>query len=85
MFYVYVLRNQSDKLYIGYSSDLKRRMQEHQRKHVPSTASGDWKLVYYEAYLNEKDARYREQRLKDGRAQTHLRRRISSSLFCDIK
>ena len=40
-----------------------------------------WKLVYYEAYLNEQDARDREQMLKNyGAARGHLKQRIARSM-----
>ena len=39
-----------------------------------------WKLVYYEAYLNEQDARDRERMLKHyGAARGHLKKRITRS------
>ena len=59
MYYVYVMKNQkSNELYVGYTNDLERRVKEHQRKFPKD------KLVYYEAYLYEQDARIREQKLK---------------------
>jgi predicted GIY-YIG superfamily endonuclease len=53
VFYVYVLENlKSAELYYGFSGNLKKRFASHQKmsKHA------GWKLVYYEAYLNEQDA-----------------------------
>ena len=39
-----------------------------------------WKLVYYEAYLNEQDARDRERMLKHyGAARGRLKKRITRS------
>jgi putative endonuclease len=75
MYYVYVIKNdEKEKLYYGFSSDLKRRMKEHKSK-------GNWRLVYYEAYESEKDARIREKRIKKyGQARTHLKNRIINSL-----
>jgi putative endonuclease len=67
MYYVYVLHNSVTKMYYtGYSSDLKRRFQEHVDGNNMSTKSHHefWKLVYYEAYLSEKSARSRELQLK---------------------
>lgn len=65
MFYVYLLEDSQGKLYIGYSADLRRRMQEHNGKKVYTTKRMDEpKLVYYEAYLNEISAKTREQKLK---------------------
>ena len=47
MFYVYVLQSESDQgLYIGYSSDLRRRLREHQSGQATATAHrGPWKLI----------------------------------------
>ena len=77
MFYVYVLKNpKTGVLYYGFSSNLRRRFARHQemRKHA------GWKLVYYEAYLNEQDARDRERTLKNyGAARGHLKQRIARS------
>ena len=78
MFYVYVLRSADGKdLYYGFSSNLKQRFETHQRmrKHA------GWKLIYYEAYLDEQYARDRERMLKQyGAARDHLKQRISRSI-----
>ena len=61
MSYIYVLQSpDGSDIYIGFSNDLKRRMAEHERSAHPG-----WRLVYYEAYQSESDARRRERRLKD--------------------
>ena len=75
MYYVYVLKDpNTNELYYGYTSDLKRRWGEHQTKE-------HWQLVYYEAYHSERDARAREQHLKHyGQARTHLKKRLTGSL-----
>jgi putative endonuclease len=83
MFYLYILKSLSDNgIYIGYTSDLKRRMQEHQSGRSLATKSRlPVKLVYYEAYLREKDARNRERKLKQyGKAIQILKGRIKESL-----
>ena len=76
MSYIYVLQSPDGKdIYIGFSNDLKRRRSEHERSLHPG-----WKLVYYEAYLSESDARRRERRLKDhGNAVRQLKARIKDS------
>ena len=78
MHYVYVLKNPAnDRIYIGFTSDLKRRFKEHQN--MPSHRG--WKLVYYEAYLDESDARQRESKLKNyGSALGKLKARIGKSM-----
>ena len=76
MYYVYILKHPTEnRIYIGFSTDLRARMQDHQSVHR------DWKLAYYEAYASEADARERERRLKDyGNVKQLLRKRIMRSL-----
>ena len=66
MYYVHILQSDADDgLYIGFSSDLKRRLAEHQCGRAFATSyRGPWKLIYYEAYLEEADALGRERYLK---------------------
>ena len=83
MFYVYILLSLKDKkIYIGYSNNLKRRFQEHLEGKVKSTKGRlPVKLIYYEAFLSETDARRREIKLKQyGGTIRHLKRRIEKSL-----
>jgi putative endonuclease len=83
MFYVYILKSLKDnQTYIGSTSDLKRRMEEHNSGKVISTKPRlPFKLLYYEAYLSEKDARHRECNLKlKSRAFTQLKKRLENTL-----
>lgn len=83
MFYVYVLKSaKDDKLYIGYTNDLKRRLVEHTRGLNTSTKHRlPLKLVYYEAYASQADAADREKMLKTSSgAHTALKRRIMRCL-----
>ena len=77
MYYVYVLKkNQSSFIYIGYTNNLDRRLEEHKQ------GKKDYTLSYYEAYTSEKDARQREKKLKSyGSSLGHLRKRIKNSLL----
>lgn len=84
MFYMYILQSAHDKeLYIGSTSDLKKRLNEHNTGKVQSTKPRKpFTLVYYEAYRVEDDAREREHRLKlRGQARVQLKRRIRASLL----
>ncbi|MDO8529819.1 MAG: GIY-YIG nuclease family protein [bacterium] len=73
MYYLYILRKGDDKLYIGYTNDLKRRIAEHKGK-LPE-------LVYYEAYKDKLDAQDRERKLKQrGHGIKELKKRIENSL-----
>lgn len=52
MFYVYVIKSkQTEKLYYGFSTDLKQRMISHNNGGDVATKSGvPWELVYYESF-----------------------------------
>ena len=78
VYYVYVLLSKKDgNFYIGFTDDLKKRLDEHNKGRVPSTKNRTpLKLVYYEACLNQKDAIRREKKLKT----TWGRRFINSRL-----
>lgn len=75
MYYVYVLKSLSNgKLYKGFTTDLKRRFKEHQSGNSTFTKNnGPWKLVYYEAFCSEKDAREEEKFLKSGKGKERLK------------
>ena len=88
MFYVYILKSDKDsKCYIGSTNDLKHRLKLHNQGRIFSTKNRiPFKLIYYEAYLSEKDARIREQALKNhGQGITNIYKRISNSLKLDMK
>ena len=82
MYYLYILKGSSKpSFYIGFTSDLKKRVQEHNQGCNSSTKRGiTWNLVYYEAFLTENKARDRERKLKQrGRAWQELKRRFEDS------
>ncbi len=79
MYYVYVIKSQkTNKLYFGFSNNLKRRLQEHNAgKSNYTRRFRPWDLIYYEAYAIEQIARNREEQLKHhGRVYTQLKKRI---------
>lgn len=85
MYWVYLLEDQEDKSwYIGYTSDLKRRLKEHLSGYGCYTTKGDnkvWKLIYYEAYLNKEDAEGREKFLKSGSGRRFLKKQLVKYLY----
>ena len=86
MCYVYVLRSESDLcFYIGFSTDLKRRLSEHERGASFATKSrGPWKLIYYEAYMEREDAEGREKFLKGGAGRCLKLGRFPHSLAASL-
>ncbi|OQA52549.1 MAG: GIY-YIG nuclease superfamily protein [candidate division WS2 bacterium ADurb.Bin280] len=72
MFYVYVIRRTAKRvLYIGFTTDLRKRIEQHSEKYLTE-------LIYYEAYVDERLARNRELKLKFyGSAWRGLKKRIN--------
>ena len=64
--YVYLLKSVGkDTWYLGWTTDLKRRLEEHNAGDSRYTKSkGPWKLVSYEVYANPEEAKRRERALK---------------------
>ena len=66
-FYVYVLASRKlGTLYVGYTSDLVRRIHEHREDAVPGFTKtyGVKRLVHYEEYDDPRVAQQRERSLK---------------------
>ena len=83
MFYVYVLKSIVDYgLYIGFTENLRKRFREHNWGKCRSTKSRiPVRLIYYEAFINKRDARKREIELKShGQQREFLYARIANSL-----
>lgn len=86
-YYVYVLISERDgKFYIGYTDDLKKRLNDHNKGRVPSTKNRTpLKLVYYEACLNQQDATKRERQLKTTWGGRYLKERLKEYLTASFK
>jgi len=74
-FYVYVLKSTKEVfIYVGYTEDIDRRLEEHNSGKVVSTKHyAPFDLIHYEAYRNKKDAKRRENYLKTTKGKTTLR------------
>ena len=81
MFFTYVLENEEKDFYIGYTSDLKRRLKEYNQSKTFSTKGHIWKCVYYEACLDDEDARRREGYFKTTQGRRLLKRRLKEYLY----
>ena len=83
MFFTYILKSGKDKQwYVGSTNNLRKRIEEHNTGKVTSTKPrAPFKLIYYEAYISEKDARQREHNLKlHARALAQLKKRLKDTL-----
>ena len=74
MYYVYVLKSvRVSRFYVGYCSDLRKRVAEHNNGVTKSTKGfTPWKLIYYEAYTEKQLATKREKQLKNHAAKADL-------------
>ncbi len=86
-FYTYVLESKiKKKLYIGYTGDLVRRVKEHNLGLNQSTKPyKPWKLIYYEASLDQEDAKRREMYLKTSQGGRLLKRRLKEYFFQHLR
>ena len=83
MYYVYLLENNiNKKWYIGFTSDLRRRLIEHNSgKGGKTTSHGkSWKLIYYESYIDKQDATGREIFLKSGSGHKYINKQLKHYL-----
>ena len=84
MWYFYILQSLKNKnwFYKGSTNHLKERILKHNNGEIDSTRPYlPLRLVYYESYLSEKSARFRERSVKNsGSVAIPLLKRIKKSL-----
>ena len=83
MYTVYVLHSKgSDKIYIGYSSDVERRLADHNEKATKgyTLRYRPWTIVHTETYKTKKEAIRREKELKSARGRKFIWEEIIAKL-----
>lgn len=80
--YVYVLRSLRDNLfYVGFTKNLKTRLELHNSGLVPSTKRRTpFELVYWEGCINQTDATQREKYLKTAWGKRYIKNRLKNYL-----
>lgn len=65
-YYVYILTNKSNTLYVGVTNNLERRLYEHKTKLVPGFTKlyNIDKLIFYQEFTRVEDAIAAEKRIK---------------------
>lgn len=75
-FFVYILTNKNNSvLYVGVTSNIKQRIQQHKTGFYPNSFSKRYninKLVYFEFHPSSMDAINREKQLKAGNRQKKI-------------
>lgn len=81
-FYTYVLRSLKDgNLYTGYTNNLQKRLETHNKGQVESTHNRiPFELIYWEGCLNQHDATRREKYLKTAWGKRYLKSRLKNYL-----
>jgi putative endonuclease len=82
-FFTYVLKSKLDgKFYTGFTSDIEKRLNEHNAGKVNSTRKRiPFELIYYEFCLNINDAIHREKYLRTTYGKRYIRNRLKNHLF----
>ena len=84
-YYVYMLENKEKDIYVGCTNDLRKRLQQHNRKENTSTKFGaPWNVIHYEAYRNIDDAKRRERYLKTSQGSRLLKRMLKEYFYSRI-
>lgn len=80
--YVYVLRSVKDQMfYVGFTKNLRKRIQDHNNGLVPSTKRRTpLDLVYWEGCVNQEDATQREKYLKSSWGKRYIKNRLRGYL-----
>ena len=82
MYFTYILKSKKDnKLYVGYTNNLKSRFEKHQKGEVLSTKPRrPFELIFYEAFKDRLDAKRREKYFKTTKGKSSLKQIIRNSL-----
>lgn len=82
-YYVYILFSQKDKgFYIGFTTNLRERLSRHARGEVRSTSNRrPLKLIHYEYFIDEEDAKSREVFLKSGFGRNSMKKALKRTLL----
>ena len=80
MWFVYALYNlESNKIYIGETSNLEQRLVEHNLKrgnHFTAKFKGEWILIYSESLSSKAEVLKREKQLKSFRGREWIKKFI---------
>ena len=74
-YYVYILTNLRQVLYVGVTNNLRRRVYQHKTKADPKSFTAKYnidRLVYFEVFSSAKDAIAREKQIKRWRREKKL-------------
>jgi putative endonuclease len=79
----YVLKSKLDNnFYVGFTTNLKQRLDEHNNGRVKSTSARiPFEVVYYEVCYNQKDGLHSEKYLKSSYGKRYIKNRLKFYLM----
>jgi predicted GIY-YIG superfamily endonuclease len=88
MYYTYILRSikTPGAIYIGYTSDLNCRLEQHNSSHNNGYTKryAPWSIESYVAFSDEEDAKRFEVYLKSSSGKAFMRKRLISNQFKEV-
>ena len=81
-YYFYILKStKNGKLYLGFTSDVKKRIKQHSSGMQPATKPNlPYSLIYYSGFINKKDALNCEHYFKTTAGWKRLHKMLENTL-----
>lgn len=76
MYYVYILKNLDEEIYIGCTNNLEDRIKRHNSNRGGFTKNNNWHLITYLSFSNKRKAYDFEKYLKTGSGKAFLKKRL---------
>jgi len=81
MYFVYIIKNTEGKYYVGYTKNIRERLERHNKNRSDFTKNKvKWNLVYKERLLNKGDAIKRENYIKSQKSKKFIESLIYSGV-----
>ena len=81
-YYFYILRSKkNNKLYLGYTKDLKKRLKQHNSgKELATKPNIPYELIYFSGFTNKADAKKCEEYFKTNSGWRRLKKMLQNTL-----
>ena len=81
MTWVYIIKSEEDYIYVGSTTDLQKRIFQHNNKLAGWTKRGsNWKVIHTEEFETYSEARKKEKWVKTGVGREFIRKNILAGL-----
>lgn len=83
MFYIYAIKNDNNKIYIGHTGNIEERIKRHNgvlknkaKSYTNKNHCGEWKIIHQEIFKTRVEAMTRERQLKSYQGRQFIKRLI---------